>query len=291
MKGISISTSITTRESESFKKYLRDISNIKPFATPEDEEICAFKAWEGDDLAKKELVTRNLRFVVSCAKQYLIKGVTLEDLVNEGNIGMTKAADKFDPTMGFKFITFAVWDIKKTINEYLTNNSRTIRLPNNKVNALNKFKKHLSSLEQVLERPPTNYDIIEHYSSEYSMDEIEGLSDLLYNESSSSLDMSIGDDGATLGNLLTDSSMGNADMFVVAGDMEVNINNVLSTLKPMDKEIIVKLFGLDGETPCTLADVGDMMALSRESIRQKKEGAFRLLRNKFKTNAKDILNN
>jgi len=291
MKGISISTSITTRESESFKKYLRDISNIKPFATPEDEEICAFKAWEGDDLAKKELVTRNLRFVVSCAKQYQIKGVPLEDLVNEGNIGMTKAANKFNPTMGFKFITFAVWDIKKTINEYLTNNSRTIRLPNNKVNSLNKFKKHLSSLEQILERPPTNYDIIEHYSSEYSMDEIERLSDLLYNESSSSLDMSIGDDGATLGNLLTDSSMGNADMFVVAGDMEVNINNVLSTLKPMDKEIIVKLFGLDGETPYTLADVGDMMALSRESIRQKKEGAFRLLRNKFKTNAKDILNN
>ena len=289
MKGISISSSITTRESESFKKYLREISNIEPFATPEEEEICAVKAWNGDESAKKELVKRNLRFVISCAKQYLIKGVTLEDLVNEGNIGMAKAAEKFNPTMGFKFITFAVWDIKKSIHEYLTNNSRTIRLPNNKVNALNKFKKHTSNLEQLLERPPSTYDIVEHYP-EYSMDDVEMLYDLLYNETSSSLDMTIGDDGATLCDLVPDSSMGNADMLVVKGDMEVNINNILSTLKPMDRDIIVKLFGLDGGTPCTLADVGNMYSLSRESIRQRKESAFKLLRGTFPITGNDILN-
>ena len=289
MKPISISTSITIRESESFNQYLKDISSIEPFATPKDEEACAFKAWNGDEDAKKELVRRNLRFVVSCAKQYVINGVKLEDLVNEGNAGMVKAADRFNPTRGFKFITFAVWDIKKSINEYLTNNSRTIRLPNNKVNALSKYKKHLSFLEQQLERPPSDLDILEHYSSEYSKGDIEMLNELIYNESSTSLDMTVGEDGATLCNLLSDSSMGNADMLVVKGDMEVNINNILSTLRPMDREIIIKLFGLDGETPCTLSDVGELYSLSRESIRQKKESAFKLIRGSFISTAKHML--
>lgn len=293
MKPLVITTKITSRESEAFKKYLKEVSDIDPFETPKDEYVCAMKAWDGVGgsgcrKAKEELIKRNLRFVISCAKQYQIKGVSIEDLVNEGNIGIAAAANRFDPTMGNKFISYAVWYIRKEITSYLSNYSRTIKLPINKVDAVAKFKKKIALLEQKLQRPVEESDILNEYD-EYSKDDVDLLYELT-NGDMTSLDMPVGEDGsASLYELLSDSSMGRADDLVMKADMEVNINRLFSVLKPSEKTILTMLFGLDGESPRTLADVGVEFGLSRESVRQKKEKAFKKIKGKFNNNAKAML--
>jgi RNA polymerase primary sigma factor len=277
MKQLVISQQITKRESESFKKYLQEISKIEPFATSKDEHDCAVKAWNGDKQAKEELIRRNLRFVVSCAKQYQINGGTLEDLVNEGNVGITNAADRFDPTMGFKFISYAVWYIRKEIFSYLSTSSRIIRLPNNKVDAVAKFRMNMSKLEQELQRPVDATDFLEAYD-EYTKDDIDLLNELAFNNIAS-LDISVGeDDTSTLADLVVDETMGGADDLVMKSDMIVNINKLTSILTPSEKKILTMLYGLDGKAPCTLADVGEMFEISRESVRQKRDKAFRKIK-------------
>jgi RNA polymerase primary sigma factor len=279
MKQIVINQQITKRESDSFKKYLQEISKIEPFATSKDEHECAVKAWTGDKKAKDELIRRNLRFVVSCAKQYQINGVTLEDLVNEGNVGITNAADRFDPTMGFKFISYAVWYIKKEIIQFLSSHGRMIRLPNNKIDAVAKFRTNISKLEQELQRPVETNDILKAYS-EYTKDDIDLLNELAFNNVSS-LDISVGDDdSSTLADLIIDDNIG-SDELVMKSDIEVNINNLISVLTPNEHKIITMLYGLDGQSPCTLADVGEVFNISRESVRQKKDKAFKKIKRNF----------
>lgn len=246
------------------------------------------KAFNGNKDAKEELIRRNLRFVVSCAKQYQQKGVTLEDLVNEGNVGITTAADRFDPTMGNKFISYAVWYIRKDILEFLSNNSRFIRLPNNKIDAITKFRKNLDSLEQLLQRTPTHEDILEYYN-QYTKDDVDLLFELI-NDSVTSLDLPVGeDDTLPLYELLGDSSLGRTDALVMKADLEVNIERVFSVLTPFEKEILNMLYGLDGYSPSTLADVGEKYELSRESVRQKRDKAFKKISVKFRRNAKYFL--
>lgn len=284
MKSLVINQQITNRESDSFKKYLQEISKIEPFETTKDEHECAVRAWNGDKGAKDELIIRNLRFVVSCAKQYQMNGATLEDLVNEGNIGITDAADRFDPTMGFKFISYAVWYIRKEIIQFLSSNSRIIRLPNNKVDAIAKFRANVSKLEQDLQRPVEVGDLLEAYS-DYSKDDIDLLNELAFNNVSS-LDISVGeDDSTTLADLIVDSTMGGADDLVMKSDMDVNINKLTSILTESEKMILTMLYGLDGQSPCTLADVGEVFEISRESVRQKRDKAFIKIKAKFKNNA------
>ena len=283
MKSLVINQQITKRESDSFKKYLQEISKIEPFATSKDEHECAVRAWNGDKKAKEELIRRNLRFVVSCAKQYQMNGATLEDLVNEGNVGITDAADRFDPTMGFKFISYAVWYIRKEIMQHLSSHSRIIRLPNNKVDAIAKFRANVSKLEQDLERPVEVGDLLEAYS-DYTKDDIDLLNELAFNNVTS-LDVAVGeDDSSTLSDLVADDSMGGADDLVMKSDMDVNINKLTSILTPSEKKILTMLYGLDGQSPCTLADVGEVFDISRESVRQKRDKAFRKIKGRFRHN-------
>jgi len=282
MKPLVIQTKITSRESDSFKTYLKEVSNIAPFETPEAEHECAMKAWKGDNRAKEELIRRNLRFVISCAKQYKMGGVSLEDLVNEGNIGITTAADRFDPTMGYKFISYAVWYIRKDIVAFLSSNSRTIKLPTNKVTAVSKYKKRIEALEQVLQRQVEKSDILTAHD-DYSSDDVELLNELAFNDTTS-LDMPVGTDGgsASLYELMADSSMGGADDLTIKSDMEVNINALISSLSPHEKDIITRLYGLNGNAPETLADVGEYYEISRESVRQRRDKAFRRIKGKIR---------
>jgi RNA polymerase primary sigma factor len=281
MKSLVISNKTTKRESEAFKKYLSDIAKIKPFESPEQEYECAMLASKGDRKAKQELIRRNLRFVVSCAKQYQQKGVTLEDLVNEGNVGISAAADRFDPTLGHKFISYAVWWIRKEILYYISNNSRFIRLPNNKVDAVSNFKKNMSALEQILQRPITTQDMLDNYPA-YTEEDIELLFELT-DDSVTSLDLSMGeDDTMTLGELIGDNTFGRTDDLVTKADLKNNIESLFSILNPMEKEILTMLYGLNGYSPSTLSDVGNKFDMSRENVRQKRDKALRKIGNRHK---------
>lgn len=289
MKQLVITNKITVRETDSFKQYLREIAEIEPFASPKEENECAVKAFNGDKQAKEELIRRNLRFVISCAKQYMVKGAKLEDLVNVGNIGIVDAADRFDPTMGFKFISYAVWYIRKEIMQYLSSNSRVIRLPNNKIDAVVKYKTNMSKLEQELQRPVDISDMLEAYD-EYSKEDLELLGELSSNNTVTSLDVMVGeDDNTSLSDLLEDTMMGGADSLVMKSDMDVNINKIISVLSPSEQKIITMLYGLDGQAPCTLADVGEVFEISRESVRQKRDKAFRKIKGRFRHNIEHLL--
>jgi len=280
MKQLVITNKITTRDTNSFKQYLKEIADIEPFASPNEENKCAVKAFNGDKQAKEELIRRNLRFVISCAKQYMVMGAKLEDLVNVGNIGIVDAADRFDPTLGFKFISYAVWYIRKEIRQYLNTNSRVIRLPNNKIDAVVKYKNNMSKLEQELQRPVEISDMLEAYD-EYSKEDLELLCELSSNNTVTSLDVMVGeDDNTSLSDLLVDTMMGGADDLVIKSDMVVNINKLISLLSFSECKIITMLYGLDGQAPRTLADVGEVFEISREAVRQNRDKAFRKIKNK-----------
>jgi RNA polymerase primary sigma factor len=283
MKPLQITARVTNRENQSFKQYLKDISEIDKF-TPEQEKECTEKSSRGDQDAIDELVRRNLRFVVSVAKQYSNAQNPLEDLVNEGNIGLIKAAKRFKPDMGFKFISYGVWWIRKVILEHLAKHGRMVRLPANKLNSLSKLDKEINQLEQKLCRPISIGDVIDEFgydevsgdnsSNKKTKDEYEFLSALNY-YSMDSLDRDISgqeNDGVSLSDTLSDESIFKAtDHDIITQDTKNGLDNVLSTLKPRDKQIMVALFGLDGTIPRTLKDVGDEMGITREMVRQIKE--------------------
>jgi len=292
MKSLVIQKRKTSKRSESLKTYLKEISKIKTFETPEAEYECAMKAWNGDERAKEELIRRNLRFVISCAKQYNVKGVSLEDLVNEGNIGITTAADRFDPTMGYKFISYAVWYIRKDIVMYLNSNARTIKLPTNKLADVDKYKKRIDNLEQTLQRQVYKSDILSAHD-EYTSDDVDLLNELAFNDTTS-LDMPVGNDGdsTSLSELISDTSMGSADDLTIKSDMEVNLNALISSLTYHEKDIITRLYGLNGHTTETLSEVGDYYEVSRESIRKRRDKALRRIKVKLSrgSNKRDIFN-
>lgn len=291
--------SITTRETDSFKTYLSEISKIPQFNSPQEEYECAMKSWgtgkdgraNGCEKAREELVRRNLRFVVSVAKQYIVNGVKLEDVVNEGNIGISTAAERFNPTMGNKFISYAVWYIRKDIITYISNYSRMIKLPNNKINALSKFKKNMSFLEQKLERTVENHDMVDEYPDLYNIEDVMLLSELSDNNTTS-LDMPLGtDDGSgTLHDILSNPSISRADELVNKNDNVVNVKRLLKVLKPQEEAILIMLYGLDGNKPLTLADIGEELGMSRERVRQKKEIAIRRIKRRYNINLKNIAN-
>lgn len=271
MKSIRISTKFTKRENESFKQYLNDISEIKMF-TPEEEAECAVRASEGDKNAMDEMVRRNLRFVVSVAKQYETPTAPLEDLVNEGNIGLVMAAQQYKVSTGFKFITYAVFWIRKYIMEYLAKNSRLVRLPSNKINNLNKYNQKIDELEQMNGRSVHLPDLVEKLESVMSEDEIRDLENISTMHFDS-LDEYIGDGDSksSLYELIADKTVTPTDHMVLQNDLKSQIQKALNVLKPRDRQIMVQLFGLDGSTPLTLKEVGEEVGLTREMIRQIKE--------------------
>ncbi len=273
MRQLKISTSITTR-SETLDKYLQDISR-QPMISLNEEVELAQRIRQGDRAALEKLTLANLRFVVSVAKQYQNQGMSLTDLINEGNIGLLKAAEKFDETRGFKFISYAVWWIRQSILQALAEQSRNIRLPLNQVGLLNKISKESALFEQQHERRPTSEELsdildipaekideaLSHSGSPLSVD-----APFEEGESNSLLDVLPSGDTPTTDKALMNESLA------------TEIDRALSTLSKREKEILQMLFGI-GYQEMTLEEIGDHFGLTRERVRQVKEKALRRLRN------------
>jgi RNA polymerase primary sigma factor len=278
MKSIKISERYTKRESGSFKQYLVDIANIKMF-TPDEEAACSLRAESGDESAIEELVRRNLRFVVSVAKQYEAPNAPLEDLVNEGNMGLVMAAQQYKVSTGFKFITYAVHWIRKMIMEYIAKNGRMIRIPSNKINGISKLNQHYNELEQKLGRDVDLSEVIDTFGPKLSNEEIselEAISSLRFESLDSAIDES--DGGSTLYDIIEDTNAQSSDHIVADQDLKRRIKSAINTLKPRDQAVMIDLFGLDGGTPMTLKEVSDKIGLTREMVRQIREKSLKKLR-------------
>jgi RNA polymerase primary sigma factor len=278
MKALKINQKITKRENSSFIQYMREINEI-PMLTPNQEAELAVKAVAGDKLAAEELVVKNLRFVISVAKQYATDKISLEDLVNEGNIGLIKAVDKFDPNKGYKFISFAVWYVRKLIMEYVSNYGKTVRIPANRINELSKLNKYVSVVEQKNCHKADIEEVITEFSKEMDSEDFVLLNSL-NNFSIDSLDREIhSEDGnsTSVSDLMFDEDADKTDYLLGKTDVKSEINIALSTLKPRNKKIMEMLFGLNGYQPMTLQEVGDEIGLTREMVRQIKEKSLKLM--------------
>jgi RNA polymerase primary sigma factor len=279
MKSLRINQRFTNKESNSFKHYLNEISQIKMF-TPEEELEYSLKASNGDKKATEELIKRNLRFVVSVAKQYETPNVDIEDLINEGNIGLMMAVQNYKPNTGFKFITYAVFWIRKLILEYLAKHSRLVRIPSNKVNGISKLNQYVNQLEQKLGKNVDISELIDEYGSEISKEEISELQNLsMFTFDSLDNPVNDADNSLTLGEIISDKSIDPSDYLVSSQFDKKVIDKLLNNLKPRDKKIMISLFGLDGSAPLTLKEVSDEVGLTREMVRQIRKKSLDKLKN------------
>lgn len=286
MRQLKISVSITNRDSASLDKYLYDISKL-PMISVEEETILAQKIREGDQQALEKLTTANLRFVVSVAKKYQNQGLSLLDLINEGNVGLIKAASKFDETRGFKFISYAVWWIRQSIMQAVSEQSRVIRLPLNKLGVLNKIKKAQGVLEQQLERKASYSEIAE-------------MLDLPESEITVTMDASNwhvstdallpGNEDLTMLEVISNPEDPKPDDVLMETSLQIEITRALATLSQREKDVIVLFYGIGGGSGLSLIEIGEMYDLTRERVRQIKEKALRKLKHTSKSkNLKSFL--
>lgn len=269
-----ITKQYTNRESQSLDKYLQEIGKVD-LLTVDDEIELAKKIKKGDQFALEQLVKANLRFVVSVAKQYQNQGLSLGDLINEGNLGLIKAAKRFDETRGFKFISYAVWWIRQSILQALAEQSRIVRLPLNRVGALNKIGKAYSSLEQEFEREPSASEL----ANELEMDVHEVADTLKIAGRHVSMDAPFqqGEENRLL-DVLPNEHQPSPDQNLMTESLKVEIERALSTLTEREAEVIKLYFGLSSEHSLTLEEIGEKFNLTRERVRQIKEKAIRRLR-------------
>ncbi|NPA34908.1 MAG: RNA polymerase sigma factor RpoD/SigA [Chlorobi bacterium] len=276
MRQLKIVKSITNRESQSLEKYLQEIGK-EDLLTPEEEVELARRIKQGDREALEKLVRANLRFVVSVAKQYQNQGLPLSDLINEGNLGLIKAAERFDETRGFKFISYAVWWIRQSILQALAENSRIVRLPLNKVGSLNKIHKAYTQLEQEYEREPTPEEIAE--LTGLNPRDIEKTMGLSGKYSSLDAPFQEGEDG-TLKDVVADDTTPKADEYLIKKEsMQKDILRILN--KHLDKdvaEIIRLFFGIGEPYPMSVEDIAEKMGMSKERVRQLKDRGLQELR-------------
>jgi RNA polymerase primary sigma factor len=273
MRQLKITQSITNRESQSLDKYLHEIGKVD-LITAEEEVILAQKIREGDQAALERLTKTNLRFVVSVAKQYQNQGLTLGDLINEGNLGLIKAAKRFDETKGFKFISYAVWWIRQSILQAIAEQSRIVRLPLNQVGSLSKISKAFSRLEQEFEREPSPEELADNLETT-----VEKISDTLSNSGRHvSMDAPFvqGEENTLLDVL--ENSDPNTDSNLINESLSEEIKRSLSTLTEGEREIIVLFFGLSTNHPLSLEEIGEKFNLTRERVRQIKDKALQRLR-------------
>ncbi len=275
MRQLKITKSITNRESQSLDKYLQDIGK-EELITAEEEVELARRIKQGDQLALEKLTRANLRFVVSVAKQYQNQGLTLPDLINEGNLGLIKAAQKFDETRGFKFISYAVWWIRQSILQALAEQARIVRLPLNQVGSLNKINKAFSKLEQEYERPPTPEELAE--TLEVPEDKVKESLNVSGRHVSMDAPLSSNEDGGTLMDVMSNTDSPNADQTLMSESLQREIERSLSTLTDKEREIIRLFFGIGMNHGLTLEEIGAKFNLTRERVRQIKEKAIRRLR-------------
>ena len=255
-------------------KYLQEIGNV-PLLSSEEEIALATKIKAGDPDALERLTKANLRFVVMVAKQYQNQGLTLNDMINEGNIGLIKAANRFDPTRGFKFISYAVWWIRQSILQALAEQSRVVRLPQNKIGAISKIGKVFSDLEQEYEREPSLDEIADQM--DLSAEEVNDTMRLSTRHLS--VDEPINDEDAnTLMDVIENDQQESPDQELLTESLKVEIQNALDTLSSREKEVIKLYFGIDEDHPLTLEEIGERFGLTRERVRQIKEKAIHRLR-------------
>lgn len=273
MRQLKITKSITNRESASLDKYLQEIGR-EDLITVEEEVELAQRIRKGDRVALEKLTRANLRFVVSVAKQYQNQGLSLPDLINEGNLGLIKAAEKFDETRGFKFISYAVWWIRQSILQALAEQSRIVRLPLNQVGSLNKISKAFSKFEQENERRPSPEELADEL--EIPVDKISDTLKVSGRHISVDAPFVEGEDNSLLDVLVNDDSP-MADRSLVNESLAREIDRALSTLTEREKDIIQMFFGINTQE-MTLEEIGDKFGLTRERVRQIKEKAIRRLR-------------
>ncbi|TYP95557.1 RNA polymerase primary sigma factor [Fodinibius salinus] len=268
------SSGISTRESESLDRYLQEIGKEK-LITPEDEVRLAKEIQKGSQKALEDLTKANLRFVVSVAKQYQNQGLSLGDLINEGNLGLIKAAKRFDETRGFKFISYAVWWIRQSILQALAEQSRIVRLPLNRVGALNKIGKELSKLEQEYERVPSAAELAD--SLDMTVSEVADTLKISGRHLSVDAPFAQGEDNRLL-DVLENEETPDPDNDLMGESLKVEIERALSKLTDREAEVIRLYFGIGREHSLTLEEIGERFDLTRERVRQIKEKALRKLR-------------
>ncbi|NOY46997.1 MAG: sigma-70 family RNA polymerase sigma factor [Chlorobi bacterium] len=274
MRQLKITKQVTNRETASLDKYLQEIGKVDLITADEEVEL-AQRIKAGDQLALEKLTKANLRFVVSVAKQYQNQGLTLPDLINEGNLGLIKAAQRFDETRGFKFISYAVWWIRQSILQALAEQSRIVRLPLNKIGSINKINKTYAFLEQSHERPPSAEEI----AKELDMT-INDVKESMKNSGRHvSMDAPLveGED-SNLYDVLRSGESPNPDRDLLHESLRTEIERALETLTPREADVVRLYFGLGNQHPMTLEEIGETFDLTRERVRQIKEKAIRRLK-------------
>ena len=277
MRQLKISKSITNRESASLDRYLQEIGHEELLTTDQEVEL-AQRIRKGDKRALEKLTKANLRFVVSVAKQYQNQGLSLPDLINEGNVGLIKAAEKFDETRGFKFISYAVWWIRQSILQAIAEQSRLVRLPLNQVGSVNKIARELSRCEQEHERKPSVDEIAERVD----LPEDKIADAMKANSRHVSMDAPIadGEDSSLIDFLSGDSS--NTDRELAIESLKAEVSRILKLLTDKEQKVLRAFFGIDGSPEMTLDEIGEKYNLTRERVRQIKEKALRRLRHNTK---------
>jgi RNA polymerase primary sigma factor len=275
MRQLKITKSITNRESQSLEKYLQEIGKVE-LISPEEEVKLAIRIKQGDQKALDKLTKANLRFVVSVAKQYQNQGLSLPDLINEGNLGLIKAAQRFDETRGFKFISYAVWWIRQSILQALAEQSRIVRLPLNKVGLTNRIQKAYSQLEQEFEREPSAEELAEIL--ELDIEEVSSTLGIAARHVSMDTPLSEGEDNTLIDVLINpNAELANSNI-EHKESLKQEIDRSLKTLTERQKEVICFFFGIGVDHPMSLEDIGEKFNLTRERVRQIKDKAITKLR-------------
>jgi RNA polymerase primary sigma factor len=280
VRQLKIAKQITNRETKSLDKYLQEISKVGMITTEEEVQL-AVRIRSGDEIAIQKLAKANLRFVVSVAKQYQNNGLSLGDLINEGNVGLIKAASRFDETRGFKFISYAVWWIRQAILQALAEQSRVVRLPLNRVSALNKLSKTFSRLEQKFQREPSHKELGESLGVSES--------EITFTYSTSGRHLSLdapfvqGEDNSLLDTLI--GSENSPETKLIADSLQSEVGRALATLTSRESDVISLYYGLHGAENLTLEEIGDKFNISTERVRQIREKATRRLRHSSRCKA------
>lgn len=279
MRQLKITKQVTNRESKSLDKYLQDISKVE-LITAEEEVELAQRIREGDQLALEKLTNANLRFVVSVAKQYQNQGLKLPDLINEGNVGLVKAAKRFDETRGFKFISYAVWWIRQSILQALAEQSRVVRLPLNKIGVINKINKAYSHLEQELQRPPSATEIAKEL--DMATNQVKAAMKNSGRHLSMDAPFKEGENDSNLYDVLSSGESPNPDDDLMQDSLSIEINRALDTLSTREADVIRLNYGIGNQPAMTLQEIGDTFDLSRERVRQIREKGIRRLKHQSK---------
>ena len=275
MRQLKISKQVTNRDTPSLDKYLTEIGKVKLITAQQEVEL-AVRIKQGDDNALEELCKANLRFVVSVAKQYQGQGLTLPDLISEGNLGLIEAAKRFDETRGFKFISYAVWWIRQQILQSLAEQARIVRLPLNKIGSINRINKAFAKLEQEHERPPTATELAELL--EMTLEEVKTSMSNAGKHLSMDAPLREGDDSGTMLDVMKNSDMPDPVEALMTDSLRIEIERSLDGLSIREADVIRLYFGLNGNQPHTLEEIGQKFDLTRERVRQIKEKAIRRLK-------------